>query len=124
MTKHKFVVVAALAVMLVGTGSAGVHAWSGQRNTIRFGGAVALPGVGLPAGEYSFEVVRTASADVVRVSRANDNHAYYMGFTNRVNRPRALGDHAIVLGEAPAGSPQPIRVWYPTDGGDGHEFVY
>lgn len=124
MTRHKFVVVAALAFLIVGTAAAGVHAWSGQRNTIRFSGAVALPGVLLPAGEYSFEVLPAAGADVVRVSGAADNHAYFLGFTNRVNRPRSLGQHVIVLGEAAAGSPQPIRVWYPTDGGDGHEFLY
>src|SRR5690349_19033914 len=116
MTKHK-PVAAILATMFVLTVTVGVHAWSGQRNTIRFSGPVALPGTVLPAGEYRFEVVASPGADVVRVSSITDNHAYFMGFTNRAERPRNLGERIIVLGEAPAGTPQPIQVWYPAEGG-------
>jgi hypothetical protein len=121
MMKHKWAA-AALALLIVATVSAGVHASSG-RNTIRFGGPVALPGIVLPAGEYRFEILGN-SADVVRVSAASDNRPFYMGVTTRVARPRGNGNRVIELGEAPAGSAQPIRVWYPSDGEAGHEFIY
>ena len=100
-----------------------MHGWSGQNNTIRFGGAVALPGVVLAAGEYKFELV-AAHPDLVRVTGASDGHAYYLGFTNSVERPRALDNRTIVLGEAPAGTPPPIATWFPSDGGRGHAFIY
>ena len=115
---------AALAVVLAVGVATTVHGWSGQRNTIKSNAALALPGTVLPAGEYEFEVVE-GKPDVVRVSTADTHFAYYLGFTRSVTRPRSLAPgRAIVLGEAPAGSPKPIAVWYPTDGGDGHEFIY
>lgn len=123
MTNRKSLFAATLAVAVV-VGVAGtVHGWSGQRDTINFGGAVALPGTVLPAGEYKFEVMR-GSPDLIRVSRASDNRPYYLGFTRSVPRPHSLGDHAIVLGEALPGTPRPIARWFPVGGGDGHEFAY
>ncbi len=114
----------AFAVVLA-LGAATTHGWEGQKNTIRFGGAVTLPGVVLPAGEYQFEVMRVASEGmVVRVTRTSDRRPYFLGFTQNVERPRSLGDRTIVLGEASAGSPPPIRAWYPIDGDKGHEFIY
>ena len=125
MTNRKSIVAAALA-MLVALGVATtLHAWTGQRNTLRFSGSVALPGVVLPAGEYRFQVMEAASADIVRVTSADGRQPYYMGFTRTIPRPHDLQKgRAIVLGEASAGTPPPISIWFPTDGGDGHQFVY
>jgi hypothetical protein len=125
MTTRKSLAAIALGVLFA-VGAAGtVHGWTGQRNTLKFSGAVALPGMVLPAGEYEFLVVSGGSADIVRVTTADTHRPYYMGFTRTVSRPRSLArDRAIVLGEAPAGAPRPIAAWFPTDGGDGHEFIY
>ena len=124
MTYRKSVVAAGLAV-LVALGVANtVHGWTGQRNTLKFSGAVALPGVVLPAGEYRFQIAEAGSADIVRVTSADGRQPYYMGFTRTVRRPAKLGNRVIVLGESPAGTPPPIAIWFPTDGDNGHEFVY
>lgn len=124
MRNRRSLLAATLALALVaGIAGGTVQGWSGQRNTINFSGAVALPGAVLPAGEYKFEIMR-GSPDLVRVSRASDNRSYYLGFTRSVPRPESLGNRAIVLGEAAAGTPPPIARWFPVEGGNGHEFVY
>ena len=94
-----------------------------QRTFMTFSNSVEMPGVTLPAGTYVFEVVGT-SGDVVRVSSKQGRH-YFMGFTQRIERPAARGPLPIAtLGEAPAGTPQPIEVWYPIGSLRGHRFLY
>jgi len=125
MTYRKSVVAAGLA-MLVAIGVATtVHGWTGQQNTLKFSGAVALPGVVLPAGSYRFRGMEGGSADIVRVTSADGRQSYFMGFTRTVKRPYSHNpNRAIVLGEAPAGTPPPIAIWFPSDGDNGHEFIY
>jgi len=123
MTTRKSFLAATLAAVFALSVGATVHGWSGQNNTIRFGASVSLPGVVLPAGEYKFTMVE-GNAAIVRVTRASDNKAYYLGFTNDAPRPRSLGNRAIVLGEAEAGTPPPIATWFPVEGGNGHSFIY
>ena len=115
----------AAALLVTGLSVTG-HAWIGQRNTLTFGGTVAIPGAVLPPGAYTFEVVTAGgSFEVVRVASADGQRNYFMGFTRTVDRPRTLpAKQAIVLGEAQAGTPPPIAAWYPVDGGSGHEFIY
>jgi hypothetical protein len=124
MTTRKSILAASLAVVFALGVGATVYGWSGQTNTIRFGGAVALPGVVLPAGEYRFTMLASSTGDLVRVTRASDNRAYYLGFTTSVLRPQSLGDRTIVLGESHAGTAPPIAVWFPVEGGNGHAFIY
>ena len=125
MMYRKSVVAAGLA-MLVAIGVATtVHGWTGQQNTLRFGGAVALPGVVLPAGTYRFKVIEGGSGDIVRVTSEDGRQPYFMGFTRKVMRPYSHDrNRAIVLGEAAAGTPPPIAIWFPDDGDNGHEFIY
>ena len=103
------------------------QAWSvaSGTNYLTFSGAVALPGVVLPAGTYTFEVANPdTSGNVVRVSRRN-GRVQFLGFTERVERPAGLAkDRAVVLGEAPAGAPPPIIGWYPLGSSTGHRFIY
>jgi len=123
MTNRKSMV-AGLAMMVALGVAATVHGWSGQQNTLTFSGSVALPGVVLPAGSYRFQVL-AGNPDIVRVTSSDGRQPYYMGFTRTVMRPHRLDSkRAIVLGEAPAGTPPPISIWFPTDGGNGHQFVY
>lgn len=93
-------------------------------NHLTFDRAVALPGVTLPAGSYTFERLEPGS-DVVRVTDRAGRRIYFTGFTVRVLRPPSMPDTVtVVLGEAPRGSAVPIRAWYPRGIEDGHEFIY
>jgi hypothetical protein len=125
MTNRKSVVAAGLAVLVAIGVATTVHGWTGQQNTLKFSGAVALPGVVLPAGSYRFQVMEGGSADIVRVTSDDGRHPYFMGFTRTVKRPYSHDrNRAIVLGESAAGTPPPIAIWFPADGDNGHEFIY
>jgi hypothetical protein len=125
MTIRKSVVAAGLAVLVAIGVATTVHGWTGQQNTLKFGGAVALPGVVLPAGTYQFKVIEGGGGDIVRVTSQDGRRPYFMGFTRKVMRPYSHNSNrAIVLGEAAAGTPPPIAIWFPTDGDNGHEFIY
>jgi hypothetical protein len=74
--------------------------------------ATALPGVVLPPGTYTFEVVE-GHADVVRVSDRATRRVLYTGFTDIVRRPAGVKT-LLAFGEAPSGDPLPIKAWFPT----------
>jgi hypothetical protein len=119
--------VAALAVALLAAGISTTTAWSSARvNHLTFSGAVALPGVILPAGTYVFElVVPGSTGDVVKVSSKKDGRHYFMAFTQRIERPAARRSASpATFGEASAGMPPPITAWYPVGSSRGHRFIY
>jgi hypothetical protein len=91
-----------------------------------FSGAVQLPGVTLPAGTYTFEVVNTNSgSDIVSVRSRDRKKLYLLKFTQAVYRPSAGALKAtITFGETPAGSPPPVKAWYPENEIRGREFIY
>jgi hypothetical protein len=95
-----------------------------RRDYLTFSGAVALPGVTLTPGEYTFEVV-AGKSDLVLVRKGRDLAPVYLGFTRTVLRPADLpSNRAVTIGEAPAGSAPPISAWYELGSRTGHEFVY
>ena len=128
MLNRRFVV-AALALLLVGvcvTPSTQAGAALGNANHVTFSASVALPGVVLLPGKYAFEAGALGmNPNIVRVTSADYQKLYFVGFTQRVQRPAAMGrNEVIALGEATAGTPTPIRAWYPIGSQSGHEFLY
>jgi hypothetical protein len=114
-------VAALAAVTLSHTALAGAH-----NNVLTFRQTVALPGKVLPAGSYIFELATTATShDVVRVRDRRTGQAMFAGFTVKVDRPNRRGrEGKVTLGEAPAGAPVPVLVWYPDGVSYGHQFIY
>ena len=111
----------ALALMVAGSGMAGgvLH-----ENKLTFSRPVALPGIVLPPGKYSFDVMNSA-LDVVVVRDADRTKTFYMGFTIPLSRPKGMSPNAMVtLGEAPANEAQPITAWYEMGTTTGHGFRY
>jgi len=107
--------------------AASVHAFGvNHQNTLKFSRPVALPGVVLPAGTYSFDLVGSQSElDIVVVRETSSGKALYMGFTNTVQRPKGMSkDAAITFGEESANEPPPISRWYEIGDSLGHEFRY
>jgi hypothetical protein len=128
MLNHRFVV-AALALLLVCvcvTPSTEAGATLSNVNQVTFSAPVALPGVILLPGKYMFEAGAVGmNPNIVRVTSADYQKLYFVGFTQRVPRPSAMGrNEVIALGEATAGTPTPIRAWYPIGLQSGHEFLY
>ena len=95
-----------------------------HKNNLTFNRPVALPGVVLPAGTYSFDVATDTALDVVVVRDARGNK-FYTGFTTAVSRPAGMSwNTLIVTGEASKNQAAPIRTWYEIGSELGHEFRY
>jgi hypothetical protein len=117
---------ALVAAILVVPGSAGAN--QSKLTRLTFNRTMALPGVTLPAGTYTFEVQNTAtSANVVLVSSRTPGgrKVHYLGLTHPIERPHNLASSQVItIGEAPAGEPVPIRAWFPVGYSSGHQFRY
>jgi hypothetical protein len=127
MFTRKFVLTASAVVVLALLGAASTQAWSSlaRTNHLTFSGAVALPGVMLPAGSYTFEAgPQDTDPHVVRVTTRDGRRTLFMGLTIPVARPSGSRGAVVSLGEAPAGQARPIIVWYPKDSTLGHQFRY
>ena len=115
---------AALLLALVAATPSG--AAIGPRDQITFGQPVSLPGVVLPAGAYTFEVMNPGSSStVVRVAHRDTHQVYYAGLTMTAARPANLpSDRVVTVGEAADGAAIPITAWYPKGRLSGHRFVW
>jgi hypothetical protein len=108
----------ALTFMLAGSA---IAFFDNHENQLTFNRPVSLPGIVLPAGSYTFDMV-SGTLDVVVVR--NTTKVLYTGFTRTVERPASLSKTAaITLGEAPAEPPR-ITAWYEIGDALGHEFRY
>jgi hypothetical protein len=118
-----------LGVVLLGvlaTSTAGAIANSRRTTYFTFSRSVQMPGVVLPAGTYIFEVANdTGTGDIVRVLSRDRSRVHLMKFTRFIYRPMS-GDlkSTISFGESPAGTPPPVKTWYPQDETRGREFIY
>lgn len=124
-TKTLVAAAVALGLAVAATESVG-SVTRGDTATLSFNRPVALPGVTLSPGSYTFEIVDDAGyLDIVRVKNSRTHKSEFMGFTNKVPRPDRLRKvSAVTLGESVRNAPAPIQVWYPADGSDGREFIY
>jgi hypothetical protein len=123
--KRAVVAVAAVAAV-IGMAVSVQAAWVSRINHLTFSGPVALPGVALASGTYTFELAPPSGGlDVVRVTSRDGRRVFFQGFTNAVLRPGGLGkDDVVTFGEAPAGQAAPIDTWYPVGSPTGHRFIY
>jgi hypothetical protein len=128
MLARKSVVAAALAIGagLFASAPGSAHPNFNKTMYLTFNRSVQLPGVTLSPGNYTFELPEPFDAsDVVRVSNRTRDHVYFTGLTHRVARPADFRPGQIVsFGEAEAGAPLPIRIWYPVDDSEGRQFIY
>jgi hypothetical protein len=114
---------AALALLVTASG----HAWGvSHENNLTFSRPIALPGVILPAGSYTFDLGGSPTRlDIVVVRNKARTKVFYMGFTNTVQRPASMSKtRAITFGEASANEPPPIAAWYEIGDSLGHQFLY
>ena len=91
---------------------------------LTFSGAVALPGVTLPRGTYTFEVVELHPS-IVRVLSRDGSRVYFTGFTTTVNRPKDQpANRLVTLMETSRGVAPRIETWYPIGQSTGRRFIY
>ena len=133
MLNHKSLfTLCAVAALVMGTtlsgSSVGTEGWDPLThvNYLTFNRPVALPGVVLPAGAYTFEAGPGGrSRDIVMVMSRDGRGRLYLGFTREVRRPAGMPvNGTISFGEAPADQPVPIAAWFPIGQESGHQFLY
>src|SRR5687767_2823079 len=110
MTNHRNTFSAWGAIALVLLLAAPMHGAGpfNRTDTITFSGPVRLPGVTLGAGSYIFERIEPTNHDIIVVRSADRTRHYFMGWTNRVERPAHLGSGSFAtLGETRPGTPPP-----------------
>jgi hypothetical protein len=122
MTRSKSLLVAGLVLASFAIAASSRAANIGRIDHMTFNRAMALPGVVLAPGTYTFEVVE-GHADLVRVTDRTTNRVLYTGFTDVIRRPDRNNDRgAFALGEAPKGEPVPIQAWFPAWSRSGNGF--
>jgi len=128
MTRRLSFLTALVALIALTGGVSATHALTtdSRLTYLTFSEPVALPDVTLEPGVYSFELAAPMSSDnVVSVRNKAGTKAYFMGFTQRIDRPRGMADTgAVSFGEAPRGQARPITAWYPPDSDTGLKFLY
>ena len=114
-----------LAIAVLGVlAAASAYALTNDTNYVTFSGPVALPGVTLPAGTYTFRTPSDMDKNVVQVMDRGETKSYYMGITRPVSRPRGGAQLLVTIGEASARQAPPIQAWFPLGQTQGHGFIY
>ena len=125
MLKRLVVFTLLVACVLVAGSSTEARGIAWRTNYVTFRAPVRLPDAVLTPGTYTFEAGPSMMTDltVVRVLAGRDGRTVmFQGFTTPVTR--ASRGPMISLGEAPAGAPQPVSVWYVDGGTSGRAFRY
>jgi LPXTG-motif cell wall-anchored protein len=96
-----------------------------HRTHFTFSQPVAIPGVTLPAGSYTFRLVDAATGGkVVQVLNESGTRSYGMFLSMGALRPDIAEQPEISFMETGAGTPPAIRTWWVEGSRSGHEFVY
>ena len=115
---------AVLAVCVSGFASA-QSLVSDQRTFFTFSGPVALPGVTLPAGKYTFRLADSqANRHIVQVFNADGTKIYATLLAIPAERLAIPDQPEIVFRETPVNSPVAIDTWYYPGTKVGHAFMY
>lgn len=125
MLKRSFVFTLLVACALVAGTSTEARSDAWRTNYVTFSAAVRLPNTVLTPGTYTFEAgpSRVSDLSIVRVTAGRHGRkVLFQGFTTPVTRSER--GPTIALGEAPAGAPQPVSVWYIDGGTSGRAFNY
>jgi hypothetical protein len=114
-----------LAIAVLGVlATASAYALTNDVNYVTFSGPIALPGVTLPAGTYTFRTPSDMDKNIVQVMNRSETKSYYMGITRPVARPRGRTQLLVTVGEASARQVPPIQAWFPLGQTEGHAFIY
>src|SRR3954463_4026784 len=113
---------ATLAVIVPATASAQP---ADKRTFFTFSGAVDMPGVALPAGQYEFRIANPdTSRDVIQVRSRDGKKNFGVFLTHQAQRVTASDDAEVRFLEAGAGAPPAVKTWWYPGERTGYEFVY
>lgn len=120
-----FVSTCVLAALVCGLSAPAAAYTFDHRTLFTFNQPVALPGVTLPAGTYTFRLADpTTGSRVVQVL----NHSGTQSFARLLSIPAIRQDSArepeISFMETAAGMPAAVKIWWQEGSRSGYEFIY
>ncbi len=118
--------IGALFLGLAAQPTTAAHAWanSNHREDLTFSAPIALPGVVLAAGTYTFEIPAEGAHNIVRVKSRDGRQVYFTKFTREVRRPNTAEVPHITFGETAPNMPRPVNAWFPVGDESGRQFIY
>ena len=113
-------------VVLVSAMASGANAFTSDKRTyFTFSQPVALPGVTLPAGTYTFRLADdTTTRKVIQVANREGNQSYAMLLTMPAYRMDTPADPEIRFMETASGAPVAVKAWWQAGERIGYEFLY
>jgi hypothetical protein len=91
---------------------------------LTFSAPVSIPGTSLQPGTYVFRRPSDTATNVIQVMSRDYSRVYSTFMTIPTTRAKSTPDTKVVFGEAPQGTPPPIRVWFPAFSLTGYQFIY
>jgi len=96
-----------------------------NRTSFTFSRPIALPGMTLPAGTYTFRLADpTTGRRVVQVLNHNGSHSYALFLSMPAMRADVATEPEISFMETAAGMPAAVKVWWQEGSTRGYEFIY
>jgi hypothetical protein len=119
-------VLVVLALTLLGTIFAGVHADDWNKKTVMtFSQPVEIPGQILPAGTYTFKLANSASdRHIVEIYNADGSKIIATILAINDWRLRPTGETVVKFAERSGDNPEAVRAWFYPGDNFGQEFVY
>jgi len=95
-----------------------------HRTLFTFNQPIALPGVTLPAGTYTFRVADPMSGKVVQVLNGSGTQSFAMLLSIPAYRADAAKESEISFMETASGMPAAVKIWWQEGSTQGYEFIY
>ncbi|MEQ1759241.1 MAG: hypothetical protein ABL986_13035 [Vicinamibacterales bacterium] len=95
-----------------------------EKTYLTFSNSVELPGMTLPAGEYTFRLADTPGRNVVQVLSRDEKMVHGQFLFMQSRRPDATSDTVVMFRETAEGATPAVQYWYYPGERIGKEFIY
>jgi LPXTG-motif cell wall-anchored protein len=115
----------AMVALVCGLSSPAAAYTFDHRTLFTFNQPIALPGMTLPAGTYTFRVADPmTSGKVVQILNSSGTQSFAMLFSIPAYRADAAEKPEISFMETASGMPSAVKIWWQEGSTRGYEFIY
>jgi len=115
----------AMVALVCGLSSPATAYTFDHRTLFTFNQPIALPGMTLPAGTYTFRVADpTTSGKVVQILNGSGTQSFAMLLSIPAYRADAAEEPEISFMETASGMPAAVKIWWQEGSTRGYEFIY
>ncbi len=119
------VIVCWVTVLALGLAASAGAQTSDDRTYLTFSGPVEVPGMTLPAGQYTFRLMDSPSnRHIIEVLEGKAGRHLTIFLALAAERRDVTDETVVTFAERTTGTPPAIRYWYYPGDTIGHEFVY